>query len=79
MRATAAVFGKLLTPLTIEPVDVGDPGPGEVLVRSLITLNRPCRFPYDRLVRTFELDQVNDAINASYAGEVVKPVLRMPG
>ncbi|HEY1701052.1 MAG TPA: NAD(P)-dependent alcohol dehydrogenase [Trebonia sp.] len=58
---------------------LGGEGRSTSLIGSLITLNRQGRFPYDRLVQTFELDQVNDALNASYTGEVVKPVLRMPG
>jgi aryl-alcohol dehydrogenase len=58
---------------------LGGEGRSTSVIGSLITLNRQGRFPYDRLVQTFELDQVNDAINASYTGEVVKPVLRMPG
>lgn len=33
MRAAAAVFEKLHTPLTVTEVDVDSPGPGEVLVR----------------------------------------------
>jgi aryl-alcohol dehydrogenase len=57
---------------------LGGEGRSTSLIGSLITLNRQGRFPYNRLVQTFELDQVNDALNASYAGEVVKPVLRMP-
>jgi aryl-alcohol dehydrogenase len=49
------------------------------LIGSLIKLNQQGRFPYDRLVTTFPLDQVNEALEASRLGDVVKPVLRMPG
>ena len=48
------------------------------LIGALITLNRQGRFPYDRLIETFPLDQVNEALDASHSGAVVKPVLRMP-
>jgi Zn-dependent alcohol dehydrogenase len=34
-------------------------------------------FPYDKLVKTFPLDQVNDAFEASHSGDVIKPVLLM--
>lgn len=35
------------------------------------------RFPFDRLIRTFPFEQINEAIEASESGEVVKPVLVM--
>jgi Zn-dependent alcohol dehydrogenase len=36
------------------------------------------RFPFDRLVEYFSLADVQTALDKSYAGEVVKPILRMP-
>ena len=33
------------------------------------------RFPYEKLIRTFPFEQINEAIEASESGEVVKPVL----
>jgi aryl-alcohol dehydrogenase len=48
------------------------------LIGALITLNQQGRFPYDRLITPFPLEAVNDALEASRAGDVVKPVLRMP-
>jgi aryl-alcohol dehydrogenase len=44
----------------------------------IIALNKQGRFPYDKLITSFPLDQVNDALEASRAGDVIKPVLRMP-
>ena len=35
------------------------------------------RFPFDRLIGYFDFDQINEAIHASEAGDVVKPVLVM--
>ena len=35
------------------------------------------RFPFDRLIGHFPFDQINEAIEASEAGHVVKPVLRI--
>ncbi|MCL2583443.1 MAG: NAD(P)-dependent alcohol dehydrogenase [Streptosporangiales bacterium] len=49
------------------------------LITSLIQLNQQGRFPYDRLIQAFPLDQVNEALEASRSGAVIKPVLRMPG
>jgi Zn-dependent alcohol dehydrogenase len=36
------------------------------------------RFPFDRLVQYFDLADVQTALEQSYAGEVIKPILRMP-
>lgn len=49
-----------------------------MLIGSLIELWRQGRFPFDRLVTEFALEDVETAIAASASGEVVKPVLRMP-
>jgi aryl-alcohol dehydrogenase len=57
---------------------LGGEGRSETLIGALIELNRQGRFPYDRLVTEFPLDQVNEAFEASHSGDVVKPVLRMP-
>ncbi|MEN3306350.1 MAG: aryl-alcohol dehydrogenase [Micromonosporaceae bacterium] len=39
---------------------------------------RAGRFPFDRLVEYFDLADVPVALDKSYAGEVIKPILRMP-
>jgi aryl-alcohol dehydrogenase len=57
---------------------LGGEGRSESLINTLITLNKQGRFPYDRLIQTFPLDQVNEALEASHRGDVIKPVLRMP-
>jgi aryl-alcohol dehydrogenase len=57
---------------------LGGEGRSDTLINTLITLNRQGRFRYDRLVETFPLDQVNEALEASHRGDVIKPVLRMP-
>lgn len=35
------------------------------------------RFPFERLIRHFDFSRINEAIEASESGEVVKPVLRI--
>jgi len=57
---------------------LGGEGRSEVLIGALIKLNAQGRFPYDRLIQAFPLEQVNEALEASRSGEVVKPVLMMP-
>jgi len=58
---------------------LGGEGRSASLIRALIKLNQQGRFPYDRLIKTFPLDQVNEAFEASHSGDVIKPpVLLMP-
>src|SRR6185312_9656585 len=57
---------------------LGGEGRSDSLINTLITLNAQGRFPYDRLIRKFPLEQVNEALEASHHGDVIKPVLEMP-
>jgi aryl-alcohol dehydrogenase len=57
---------------------LGGEGRSDTLIQALIELNRQGRFPYERLFTEFQLDEINEALAASYAGDVLKPVLRMP-
>jgi aryl-alcohol dehydrogenase len=36
---------------------------------------REGKFPFDKLVKTFPFEQINEAIEASTSGRVIKPVL----
>jgi aryl-alcohol dehydrogenase len=57
---------------------LGGEGQSDQLIPTLIDLHRLGRFPFDRMVEYFDLEQVNEAMDASARGEVLKPVLRMP-
>lgn len=52
----------------------GDAVP-QVFIPQLIELWRQGRFPFERLIKTFPLDRINEAEQATVKGEVVKPVL----
>ncbi|MEY2467377.1 MAG: aryl-alcohol dehydrogenase [Actinomycetota bacterium] len=52
----------------------GDSVPSEFIPR-LAALNAEGRFPFDELITTFPIEQVNDAEAASANGSVIKPVL----
>jgi aryl-alcohol dehydrogenase len=54
----------------------GDSDGGAFLI-ALLRYHADGRFPFDRLIRYFDFDQINEAIEASESGEVVKPVLIM--
>lgn len=55
----------------------GDADP-QVLIPELIDLWQQGRFPFDRLIETFPLEQINEAEAASADGSVIKPVLLAP-
>ena len=57
---------------------LGGEGRSASLIPTLIALNAQGRFPYHRLIETFPLEEVNDALEASHRGDVIKPVLVMP-
>lgn len=54
----------------------GDSDGGDFLI-ELIRLHDEGKFPFDRLIRYYSLDQINEAVEASHTGEVIKPVLVM--
>ena len=62
---------------TIRGVVEGDSVP-DVFIPALIELYRQGRFPFDRLVSYYQLEDVNRAADDSEHGRAVKPVLRMP-
>jgi aryl-alcohol dehydrogenase len=55
----------------------GDSVPDEFIPR-LIELYRQGRFPFDKLVTVFEFKDIQEAVDASESGRVVKAILRMP-
>lgn len=82
---TCGLVGVQQGQLILEPVDlafgrtvkgilVGDATP-EVLIPRLIELWRRGRFPFDRLLTRYRLDQINEAERASARGEIVKAVM----
>lgn len=82
---TCGLVGVQLGDVSLGPMDLaigrtvtgileGDAVPG-ILIPRLIELWRQGRFPFDRLIKKFPLDQINEAEQASLRGDVVKPVL----
>ena len=57
---------------------LGGSGSGQTLIAALVDLHLQGRFPFDRLVEFFPLERIEDAVEASYSGAVVKPILTMP-
>ena len=67
-----ALIGKTLTSILEGGADP------QVVIPQLIELWQAGRFPFDRLIETFPLSEINEAEQASLSGRVIKPVL-LPG
>jgi aryl-alcohol dehydrogenase len=57
---------------------LGGGGRSRELMGTIMALYAQHRFPVDRLVGFFDLADVEKALEASYAGQVIKPILTMP-
>ncbi|MGL6160155.1 NAD(P)-dependent alcohol dehydrogenase [Microbulbifer sp.] len=55
----------------------GDSDP-DIFIPELIDYYRRGLFPIERLVEFFDLENINEAIEAGESGRVVKPIVRMP-
>lgn len=57
---------------------LGGGGRSGQLIPALVELYQQGRFPFDRLVRYYEMNEIEQALADSRSGEVIKPILRMP-
>ncbi|HEX2298491.1 MAG TPA: NAD(P)-dependent alcohol dehydrogenase, partial [Pseudonocardiaceae bacterium] len=57
---------------------LGGSGRSTRLIGGLMDLYTQGRFPFDRLVEFLPLEEMEAAVEASYSGDVIKPVLKMP-
>jgi aryl-alcohol dehydrogenase len=76
---TAACFdmGEMMSPgKSIRGIIQGDSVP-ELFIPQLIELHRRGRFPFDRLIKFYSIEDINQAAADSERGTTVKPVLRM--
>lgn len=70
LNLTAAVLGGY----TLKGILEGDSDP-DTLIPQLIALYRDGRFPLDKVVKTFALAQINEAVAAQHHGDCIKAVL----
>jgi aryl-alcohol dehydrogenase len=61
---------------TVRGIVEGDSDP-DVFLPELIAHHRGGRLPYDRFVRTYPFDQINEAIADAHAGKAIKVVLTL--
>lgn len=76
-RASFDVMSHFAMGRTIRGIVAGDAVFGS-FIPTLVELYRQGRFPVDRLIQVYDLDDINEAMADSESGQVVKPVLRMP-
>ncbi len=60
---------------TVRGIIEGDSIPDR-FIPELIELHRQGRFPFDRLVRFYPFSDIQEAVDATERGEVLKAVLR---
>ena len=60
--------------ITVRGIVEGDSDP-DAFIPELIAHYRAGRFPFDRLIRTYKFDQINQAIQDQHAGTAIKAVL----
>ena len=51
----------------------------QIFIPQLVELQRQGRFPFEKLVKYYDFDQINEAVEDAEAGRTIKPILRMPG
>lgn len=56
---------------------LGGSSTSQQLIPGLIDLYRQGRFPFDRLIRSYDFDQIDQAIDDAHSGGTVKAVLRV--
>lgn len=61
---------------TMMGVIEGDAVP-RVFIPQLVEYYKAGKFPFDKLVKYFEFDQINEAFEASKNGSVIKPILKI--
>lgn len=62
---------------TVRGIVEGDAVP-DVFIPRLIELYDKSRFPFDRLVEFYDLEEINRAAKDAEEGTTIKPVIRMP-
>ncbi|AKO52440.1 alcohol dehydrogenase [Marinobacter psychrophilus] len=67
----------LLLGRTVRGIIEGDSKP-DTFIPKLIELYRQGRFPFDKLIKFYDLKDINQAAHDSETGLVIKPIIRMP-
>jgi aryl-alcohol dehydrogenase len=71
----ALEMAHLLNARTVKGIVEGDSNPA-VFIPQLIELYKQGRFPFDRMIKTYSLEQLNQAVEDSEKGRVLKAIVR---
>jgi aryl-alcohol dehydrogenase len=71
---SVGLFQPPLLGLTIRGIVEGDADP-QTFIPYLLDLHRQGKFPFDKLITTMPLAQINEAVEAQHRGEILKAVL----
>ena len=74
-EASFDVNGVMTTGKRIIGIIEGDSVP-DLFIPSLVELYQQGRFPFDKLVKFYGLDQINQAAEDSEKGVTIKPIVR---
>lgn len=77
VKAEFDINNLLLGGRTIRGIVEGDSVP-QTFIPQLVDLYRQGRFPFDKLVKFYPLEQINEAAKDSLSGVTLKPILRLP-
>jgi aryl-alcohol dehydrogenase len=61
---------------TVRGIVEGDADP-DVFIPRLVDLHLAGKFPFERLIAFYSMDQINTAVKDGEEGRVIKPVVRM--
>lgn len=67
----------MLSGKTLRGIVEGDSN-AEVLIPEMIRMQAQGRFPFEKMMKIYPFEAINQAINDAKSGHAVKPVLRMP-
>lgn len=70
----ASLMSGLVRGVSIKFITEGDADP-QTFIPRMLDWYRAGKFPFDKLVKTFAFDQINEAAHASEIGDAIKPVL----
>jgi aryl-alcohol dehydrogenase len=48
----------------------------DIFIPQLIELNAQGRFPFEKRMKSYSLDQINQAVQDSERGDTIKPIIR---
>lgn len=69
-----STIGVISKGLTVRGIVEGDSEPHR-FIPELIELYKQGRFPFDRLIKRYPFERINEAVDASLNGEAIKPLL----